>query len=364
MSHTIVDFQVSKSDYHQGQFVENSLDEVADGKALISVDSFAFTANNVTYAVFGDAMRYWNFFPASDGQGRIPVWGFGTVVESKADGGDVGRKVYGYFPMSNKVVVEPTRQSKSSFFDGVAHRADLHDIYNQYTFVDNDPLYSPDLEPQIMIFRPLFTTSFLIDDFLGRENFFGGETVVLSSASSKTSIGLAFCLYNRQGERPAVVGLTSPGNAEFVKQLGCYDTVVSYDDIGLLPETSAVFVDMAGNSAVLSNIHHHYKDNLKYSCLVGGTHWESRGGGDSDPMPGPQPTLFFAPDHAAERMKEWGPGGFQNRVAESWNKFIPHTKDWVNVCKGEGRAAVEKTYEEVLSGKADPKDGFVLSLKV
>ena len=160
-----------------------------------------------------------------------------------------------------------------------------------------------------------------------------------------------------------MVGLTSPGNAEFVKQLGCYDTVVSYDDIGLLPETSAVFVDMAGNSAVLSNIHHHYKDNLKYSCLVGGTHWKSVAGGTAIRFLGRSQHCSSAPDHAAERMKEWGPGGFQNRVAESWNKFIPHTKDWVNVCKGEGRAAVEKTYEEVLSGKANPKDGFVLSLK-
>ena len=361
MTYHIVDFRVNKTNLREGSFVEHD-EALQDGQVLLSVDSFAFTSNNVTYAVFGDAMRYWNFFPAAEGQGRVPVWGFGTVVESKAEGIATGQRVYGYFPMSNQLIVEPTRLSNSGFYDGIAHRAELHDVYNQYTYIDKDPLYRPDMEPQIMLFRPLFTTSFLLDDFIAREEFFGAQTVVLSSASSKTSIGLAFCLFNREGNRPTVVGLTSSGNADFVKQLGCYDTVVSYDDIGLLPEDPAVFVDMAGNSSVLNAIHNHYKDNLKYSCLVGGTHWEARGGAGRDALPGPEPTLFFAPDHVKQRMSDWGPGGFQSRVAETWNKFIPHTKDWVNVKLDEGKEAVQKTYLEVLDGKADPRDGFILSL--
>ncbi len=362
MTYHIVDFQVNKADLRDGSFARHDVESLADGQALLTVDSFAFTSNNVTYAVFGDAMQYWHFFPAAEGQGRVPVWGFGTVSESKADGIETGRRVYGYFPMSNQLVIEPTKLSNSSFFDGVSHRAKLHDVYNQYTFVDKDPLYRPDLEPQIMLFRPLFTTSFLIDDFIGREEFFGAQTVVLSSASSKTSIGLAFCLFNREGNRPTVVGLTSSGNADFVKQLGCYDTVVSYEDIGLLPEEPAVFVDMAGNGAVLNTVHNHYKDNLKYSCLVGGTHWEARDGAGREALPGPEPALFFAPDHVKQRMSDWGPAGFQTRLAETWNKFVPHTKDWVNVKRGEGEDAVRQTYLEVLDGKADPKDGFILSL--
>ncbi|MDP3171152.1 MAG: DUF2855 family protein, partial [Polaromonas sp.] len=53
---------------------------LADGQVRIHVDSFALTSNNITYAAFGDAMNYWQFFPtAEDGWGIIPVWGFGTV---------------------------------------------------------------------------------------------------------------------------------------------------------------------------------------------------------------------------------------------------------------------------------------------
>lgn len=362
MSHQIVDFQVNKSNLREGAFVTRDDVELTDGQALLSVDSFALTSNNITYAVFGDAMQYWHFFPGDEGNGRIPVWGFGTVVESRAEGVSVGQRVYGYFPMSNQVVVEPDRLSNSGFFDGISHRRDLHDVYNQYLFVDKDPAYQQSMEAQISLFRPLFTTSFLLDDFIGREEFFGGQSIVLSSASSKTSIGLAFLLFNRSEPRPTVVGLTSPGNADFVKSLGCYDTVVSYGDIALLPDDAAVFVDMAGNGDVLAAIHHHYKDHLKYSCLVGGTHWEARGGAGRGALPGPEPTLFFAPDHVQQRMSDWGPGGFQTRVAEAWAKFIPHTKDWVAVTQKKGQAAVEETYLEVLDGKADPKSGYILSL--
>ncbi len=362
MTHHIIDFEVEKGNFRNGSFASHDVEVLSPGQVLLNVDSFAFTSNNVTYAVFGDAMRYWHFFSAADGKGRVPVWGFGTVIDTTVDGVEKGRRVYGYFPMSNQLIVEPTQLTKSGFFDGGAHRAELHDVYNQYSYVDRDPLYREDLEAQIMLFRPLFTTSFLIDDFLAREKFFDADTVVLSSASSKTSLGLAFCLYNRPSPRPTLVGLTSPGNVGFVKGLGCYDTVVTYDDTGLLPDEASVFVDMAGNSDVLSTVHHHYKDHVKYSCLVGGTHWEARGGGGREALPGPAPTLFFAPDHVKQRMDDWGAAGFQSRLAESWNKFIPHTENWVNVKRGSGREAVERTYLDVLGGKADPRDGFILSL--
>ncbi len=57
------------------------------GQALLKVDKFAFTANNVTYAAFGAAMDYWKFFPSADAAwGRIPVWGFGDVLASNCSG--------------------------------------------------------------------------------------------------------------------------------------------------------------------------------------------------------------------------------------------------------------------------------------
>ena len=56
------------------------------------------TANNVTYALMGDAMHYWDFFPAEPGLGLVPLWGFADVVASSTDGVEVGTRVYGYLP--------------------------------------------------------------------------------------------------------------------------------------------------------------------------------------------------------------------------------------------------------------------------
>ena len=50
------------------------------------MDKFALTANNVTYAAFGDAMHYWKFFPGPDDEsGRVPVWGFADVADSRCN---------------------------------------------------------------------------------------------------------------------------------------------------------------------------------------------------------------------------------------------------------------------------------------
>jgi hypothetical protein len=56
-------------------------------------------------------------------------------------------------------------------------------------------------EPQQALLRPLFITSFLIDDFLDDAQCFGAQQVLLSSASSKTAFGTALCLSLRRGRR-------------------------------------------------------------------------------------------------------------------------------------------------------------------
>ena len=39
---------------------------LAPGEARLRIDRFALTSNNITYAAFGDAMKYWQFFPSAD----------------------------------------------------------------------------------------------------------------------------------------------------------------------------------------------------------------------------------------------------------------------------------------------------------
>jgi hypothetical protein len=360
-----LDFLVERADLRRCKFVAAPAAEAIDlqaGQALLRVDRFAFTANNVTYAVAGDMLSYWSFFPAQlaqPGWGRIPVWGFADVLRSRCEGVGEGERVFGYLPMSTHLVVQPQRQTRNAFVDASAHRAALRVVYNQYTRTANDPGYDRALEDQQMLFRPLFMTAFLLDDFLADNAFFGARAVLLSSASSKTAFGLAFLLHRRAAGE--VVGLTSAANAPFVRGLGCYDRVVTYDRLGTLPAgVPAAFVDMAGNGGLAAAVHRHYGDRLLHSAIVGATHWE-RGEREGE-LPGAPPAFFFAPTQLEKRTKEWGPDGLQKRYAAAWRDFLAFTKDKIRIEHGRGPQDVERVYRETLEGRTRPDVGYVLSL--
>ncbi len=342
-------------------------DTLRPGEILLGIDAFAFTSNNVTYAAFGEAMSYWNFFPAPEGWGRIPVWGFGTVLSSTVDGILPGERFYGYYPMSSHAVLQPERAGEAGFSDGAAHRKPLHAVYNQYLRTATDPGYDPAHEAEQMLLRPLFVTSFLIDEFLADNAFFGAQSVVLSSASSKTAYGTAFQFAQRgpHGQRPEIVGLTSQANAAFVARLGCYDRVLTYGEVELLPrDTPTAYVDLSGDGGVRKAIHLHFGEQLKYSCSVGGTHWDALAG--SGGLPGPRPTLFFAPAQIKKHMGDWGPVELHKRIAVAWKAFLgmvtSPAQGWMKVVRGKGAADVGRVYLAMLDGRAKPDEGYILSL--
>jgi NADPH:quinone reductase-like Zn-dependent oxidoreductase len=242
--------------------------------------------------------------------------------------------------------------------DGAPHRADLAPVYAQYTPVDADPLYSAAHEDAHMLLRGLFLTSFLVEDFLREREHFGARAVLISSASSKTSIALAFQI-SRAG-RVKAVGLTSERNLGFVKSLGCYDQVLRYDELDAMPAIPVVFVDMAGNGHVVRAVHEHFRDQLKHSCSVGMTHWEApRAAGD---LPGPKPDFFFAPTQIQKRVKDWGAEGFQQRVGAAWRAFRTASSAWLHVVHESGREAVQRVYRDTVAGRSKPQNGHVLSL--
>jgi len=355
-----LDFVVKRDDLRQcavepGRASDETVLE--PGQVLIRVDRFAFTANNVTYGAVGEMIGYWNFFPAGTGWGRIPVWGFGDVVASRHDALPVGERIYGYLPMSTHVVLQPDQVTPASFVDAAPHRAALPPIYNQYTRCAADPIYARDREPHIALFRPLFTTAFLLDDFLAEQNAFGARQIVLSSASSKTALGLACLLRTRGGAR--VVGLTSAGNAAFVDGTGYYDRVVDYDAVASLPAAPTVFVDFAGNGAVLERVHRRFGELLRHSAQVGVTHWE-RMAAPAD-LPGPAPVFFFAPTQLLKRLQEWGPDQFQRRLGAAMQRFLT-SSSWLRIVEHRGPAAVERLYRAMVDGAVDPAEGHKLSL--
>jgi hypothetical protein len=354
-----MDFLVAKDDLHRCRFLDSEPAELRDGQARLRIAAFGLTANNVTYATFGEAMSYWSFFPAEDGWGRVPVWGFAEVTASRQSELEVGTRVYGYLPPSSEFVLEPARVDARGFVDASRHRARLPPAYNSYARTDADPVYDEAHEDEQMLLRPLFFTSFLIDDFLEDSAMFGAGIVVLSSASSKTASGLAFLLSRRGGVD--VVGLTSARSVEFARELGVYDHVVAYEDIGELPSERALYVDMAGDAAVRDAVHGHYGEQLAHSAVVGATHHD-RMGGVPDALPGPRPMFFFAPDRVTKRSAEWGREGLEQRVADAWRPYLDWVGTWLEVLHGDGPEALEGAYLDLLDGRVDPSTAHVLSL--
>jgi hypothetical protein len=155
---------------------------LADGAVRLKVESFAVTANNVTYAVIGDMFQYWNFFPAPDGWGIVPMWGHATVEASNCPDFALGERVYGYLPMGTHLDVVPVGISAGGFTDGAAHRQPMSMFYNQYSRLAADPEHDPANEDARMIYGPLFKTGFLIEDFYRRNVWFGADALILSSA--------------------------------------------------------------------------------------------------------------------------------------------------------------------------------------
>lgn len=361
---TITTLLVRQDDLAQTRLRQSPAAPVGAGDIRVRVDAFALTANNITYAAMGGMLQYWQFFPSGeDGWGIVPVWGFGTVVESAHEGLPVGERLYGYWPMATEVVLTPARVSAAGFADGAAHRAGLHPVYNQYLRAASDPFYQPDTEDLQALLRPLYITSWLIDDFLDDNQHFGATRMLLSSASSKTAWGTALELSRRTGLE--VVGLTSSSNQAFCERLGCYHRVVAYDALeSLTPDTPSVYIDFAGSVALRQRVHAHVS-GLRYSCAVGASHVHDLGGAGQ--LPGPRPVMFFAPAQVKKRNADWGAAGLNARLVASWQQLLgavqaPPTP-WVQVQHHRGPAATQALFDALRQGGGDPALGHMATLQ-
>ena len=337
---------------------------LAEGQALLAVGEFALTANNVTYAALGDALRYWEFFPAGEGWASSRSGASPRCLPRAARG---SKRASASMATIRWPATCWSRRRRSAAALRRRQRAPPEPP------VGLQPVPALQQRPALPglrrgpadLLRPLFTTSFLLDDFLAEHAFFGATDLLLSSASSKTAIGLAFLLQRNRAQRGQdyrIVGLTSAGNRAFVEGLGCYDEVLAYDRLDALDASGdALSVDFAGNGALLGQLHQRLGDRLRYSCLVGAAHWDQRGGLPKA-LPGPTPKLFFAPAQAEKRLKDWGGAAFQARLAEVWGEFSAFVGGWIQVRHGVGGSEVLEVYQDLLAGRSAPQLGYILSL--
>jgi hypothetical protein len=352
--------EVDRQDHARTRIVEEAAGALAPGRVRLRIERFALTANNVTYASVGDMLDYWGFFPVEAGWGRVPAMGWATLVESNHPEVEHGGRYFGWYPMARMVDLEvsPTREGLR---DDGPHRAAHAPVYRAFTDTRSDALYQSgeDAEDRHALLRGLFLTGFLADDFFECAGWFGAKRAVVLSASSKTAIGFAHCAGAREGIE--VTGLTSPGNVEFVRNLGCYDRVLAYDDLETLdPGIDSVVIDMAGDGDVLARVHRHLGSQLQHSMGVGMSHHGAA------PVPqdlaGPAQEFFFAPAQVAKRTQDWGPEGYQKRVSAALSAFVDASRKWLALFHHHGAEAARIAWAAAVAGKVPPDVGTIVSL--
>ena len=367
--YNVTEIWIEKSNVANTKIVEKEFNSTQLGtdEVLLKTDSFGFSANNITYSVFGDKMGYWGFFPADDSWGIVPMWGFATVQESKSTDVKVGEKVYGYLPMASHLVITAGKISPTHFFDISEKRKSISPVYDNYVRCATDPGYQVAREAWQLNYRPLFMTSFVLDDYVG-EGLVASEQpvtqVILTSASSKTAYGAAHLLMKHKAERGLnyqVIGLTSASNKAFTQDLDCYEQVLSYDEIAELGQDNTSWVlDFAGNKSLLLNLQKQFSDNLDKLVLIGSTDVDAQ---QDKPDGHLDSEFFFAPSQVKKRSAEWGHAGFAERYAKAWQSFAVHMNDKVSVAEYSGAKAIEALYHTGLENKLNNLEINVLTFQ-
>lgn len=339
--------------------------DLQQDEVLLETDSFGFSANNITYAALGFKMGYWGFFPPQsnddginpNGFGIVPVWGFATVKASCHPDIKEGEKVFGYLPMASHWVIKAGKVAPHGFSDVHEMRKSISPVYDQYLRCAADPAYDKDREAWQLNFRPLYMTSFVLDDYVAEKA--RGEILLLSSASSKTALGTAQLLKDQKLARNAsyqVVGLTSQSNVDMVKTSGCYDAVYSYDDLSALTSDSSDsrhwLLDFAANGTLINNLSERLGDSLSEVTLIGATDWKA------EEKPNPKrlnAEIFFAPARVKLRQGEWGHEAFLAKYAGAWQRFASKVSDQFFEQPHQGTDAITQLYLETLNGTANTK---------
>jgi Protein of unknown function (DUF2855) len=340
-------FEVGRADLNVTRMTRDVLRAPRPGEVLFEVERFGFSANNVTYALLGESLRYWDLFPAGQGWGRIPVWGYLRVLASEVPGLEAGRRAFGLCPMATHVMLRPERAGRATFTEGSPHRAGLSGVYNVYAWAPPGP---PAAADALVALRPLFWLSFTLDDHLAQRAE-PDRPVIVTSASSKAALGLAYLLARRG---VPVTGLTSACRVAWVQGLSAYDRILGYDQVAALPDGLATLVDIAGDAALRDQITARLGQPAEV-VIAGGTHGEASALANG---------AFSAPDYIRSLARQWGWPVLDQRYQAALDGFAAGAGAWLEIRRHHGLDAAARVYREVLTGASPPAEAHVVDLTV
>ncbi len=358
-------FIVHRQDVTQSDFLTISTTPPQSGEVLVRIEKFGLTSNNVTYAALGDSLPYFKFFPVPDDAraeewGCLPVWGIGQIIQSNVPDLQEGTRLYGFFPAASYITMKSATTTTTGFRVDRPGIPPNFGFYNLYNLTQLDPFYLADQEDLMIVLRPVFLTGLLLADYLKVNDFRQAEAVLISSAASKTSYGLASAL--RNNGRCEVIGLASANSQPFAEKMQVYDRVIKYEDIPNLPPTlTAVYVDIAGSIPVRDQLANQLGDGLKLVLGVGMTHWKDASFSKPNVSSGVESEVFFAPGWIARRQKEAGKA-FLDQLDHGWQTQMANANHYFKVVSHSGKFALQESFMELTQNRNKPEEALVLSL--
>lgn len=335
------------------------LRQLKTGEALIAVDRFSFTANNILYVTLGHENNYWDIFPAPKGWGLAPAWGIGRVVASKCPDVAIGESLFGFFPLASHCTISPKAISSRHVVDTAAHREPVAAAYNRYTRIDGVDAFTGRAGDWQLLLRPLALVGMLAAHFFEDAGFYNSDQFVVTSASSKTGIGVGKMI-KEIAPHINVVGLTSPDRQGFVQALGVYDQVVSYKEIEKLTLSPSIIFDLTGDNALVGRIYDVLETNLKYCAYAGRSRWDA----EKTPVKTGeiQPERFFTPNYMAHYIPIWGPEVFESRFNTSILSLRQVLSSHVSLKRIDGAEELATLYAEFLEDGGDVNIGHIVSV--
>lgn len=367
MTDTSYSHCINLKDFRNTSLVDGFIatpDTLEDGQLMVRIDKVALTSNSVSYVIGSQQglMSWLDVFPAPQGLGHIPCWGFGDVLYSRHPDIPEGERLYGFFPIASHAIFTPGKTHNLGFTDVAENRDGVAPFYNEYSYIRKESGYAPEFENNMALFRPLFGTSYLLESYCEDQGFFDtADRIIISSASAKTAMGFGYLLKKNHRDQVTVVGLTSARNKDFVVSLNCFDEVLTYDEIETLePDARTVFFDIAGNREVMTRVHQRLGDAIVYSGQVGKTHWENKEKSPAAALPGPKPVFWSGPDQVMLLRERHGETGLVQLLQASMVDFMMAAFNWIKVLPSEGPEAIDARVKSMLEGEINADEGVIL----
>lgn len=365
----------------------------------------SLTANNKFYLDFGERPPF-NFFKCypvpnegsklvknTEGDIRAttdyvhpPIWGLCEITESNIpDVAPVGSIYRAMLPLGTSVEfekahIEPTQDQL------VIHRPTTNAAYNAFTPIPKDSVCHIDSAHSSLALAcyPGIITGFGLYFHLQHDEYYGCDTIVITSASSKVALALALYLKHHNAGKK-IIGYTSDSNRSFVESTRLYDALLGYSDA--LPSSCSssggvVMIDIAGKGSL------YVQNQDKVTKLLAL--------GNSSDSPEKESTFAKFPLLASIKMimtmmrmppwitdcmhvkqelylvwnttefllKQWGKDKFKQEVETHAKLFCDAaTNNWglmVRNCNTEEE--IQKAFEEIIQGTVSPKECLVLDV--